>query len=220
MVLGSLGTACYGAGLADYEATCVDLGFKKRTPAFGQCVLELDRRATGDQKQVERHREDQQRRAQEQQQRERVQEQQRTAARGDGTPDHQTCSDFGFTAGTQPYSDCRMKISIAKQEAQQRQAAFELAQQRYQAEKQAYDAKVAEQKRQREVDGWLKASQFFFALGAGTSPHFSENAANAGRIVSGQAPIPPTRPQIQHFSITKHGQMTSCTVVGNNINCF
>ena len=67
VVLGSLSTACYGAGLADYEATCLDLGFKKRTPAYGECVLELDRRATGDQKQVERHRVDQQRQAQEQQ---------------------------------------------------------------------------------------------------------------------------------------------------------
>ena len=82
VVLGSLGTACYGAGLADYETTCLDLGFKKRTPANGECVLELDRRGTADQKQVERHRADQQRQAQEQQQRERVQEQQRTAALG------------------------------------------------------------------------------------------------------------------------------------------
>ena len=205
--------AVFGAELSDYEKTCLDLGFKKRTPAYGECVLELDKRSTVDMKLADRQRAEQQRQAQEQQR--------AAAARGDGSPDHQTCAGFGFVAGTTPYSDCRMRISIAKREAQQRQAAFEADQQRYVAERREYDAKVAEQKRQREVDGWLKASQFFFALGAGQSRNFSENAANAGRVVSGQPPLPPTQPQIQNFTITgPSGRMTSCTAMGNHVNCF
>lgn len=207
----------FAADLSAYEQTCADLGFKKRTPAYGDCVLELDRRGRTQSnsqaaQEAERQRAEQQRQAQ---------EQRAAAARGDGSPDHQTCAGFGFVAGTTPYSDCRMRISIAKREAQQRQAAFEADQQRYVAERREYDAKVAEQKRQREVDGWLKASQFFFALGAGQSRNFSENAANAGRVVSGQPPLPPTQPQIQNFTITgPSGRMTSCTAMGNHVNCF
>ena len=208
----------FAADLSSHEQTCADLGFKKRTPAYGDCVLELDRRGRTQSnsqaaQEAERQREEQQRQAQEQQR--------AAAARGDGSPDHQTCAGFGFVAGTTPYSDCRMRIAIAKREAQQRQAAFEADQQRYEAERREYDAKVAAQERQRKVDAWLKSAQFFSALGAGQSRNFSENAANAGRIVSGQPPLPPTQPQIQNFTITgPSGRMTSCTAMGNHVNCF
>jgi len=33
-----------------YEKTCSELGFKKPSPAFGECVLELDRRMTTNEK--------------------------------------------------------------------------------------------------------------------------------------------------------------------------
>lgn len=206
--------AVYGAELSDYEKTCLDLGFKKRTSAYGECVLELDKRSTDQQKQAERARGAQQRQTQEQQELQR-------AARGDGSPDHQTCAGFGFVAGTTPYSECRMRISIAKREAQQRQASFDAEQQRYETERQEYEAKVAEQKKQKQVDAWLKASQFFFALGSGQSPNFSENVANAGRVVSGQPPMPPRRPQMQNFTITSpSGRLTTCTTMGNHVDCF
>lgn len=141
--------ACFGADFSEYEKTCLDLGFKKRTPAYGECVLELDKRATADQKLAERQRMEQQRLAQEQQQREQAQEQQRAAARGDGTPDHQTCAGFGFTAGTTPYAECRMKISIVKREEEARQQnervaaeqAVRLAAEQRAAEKAANDSR-------------------------------------------------------------------------------
>ena len=117
--------AVFGAELSDYEKTCLDLGFKKRTPAYGECVLELDKRSTDQQKQAERARVEQQRQAQEQQERQaaqqRQQQEQQRAARGDGTPDHFTCAGFGFTAGTTPYAECRMRVSIAKREEEVRQ---------------------------------------------------------------------------------------------------
>lgn len=227
--LSVVSAACFGAGLADYEATCLDLGFKKRTPAYGECVLELDRRATADQKQAEKQREEVQRQAQEQQQREAAlqrqqQEQQRAAEinqRGDGTADHQTCYRFGFVPGTSTYSDCRLKISIAKREAEQRQAAYEAEQRRYQAEQKQYEAKLAEYEREKERQRGLALMRFGAALAGGTSPYFSENVANAGRASLGMPPVAPTRPQIQNFTITRPGApMTTCSVIGNNVNCF
>ena len=131
------------------------------------------------------------------------------------------CAKFGFVVGSTPYSDCRLKIDIAKREQAQRQAAYEIEQQRYQEEQRRYEAQVAEYEREKERQKGLALLRFSAALAGGTSPYFSENLANAGRQSLGMAPTPPTRPQIQNFTITNPaGRMTNCTVFGNNINCF
>jgi hypothetical protein len=48
-----------------------------------------------------------------------------------------------------------MKISIAKQEAAQRQAAFEAERRRYEVEKQRYDSRVAEYEKENERQSGL-----------------------------------------------------------------
>ena len=193
-------------GLEKYEVTCSELGFKKRTVPFGECVLELDERANSAKvKSIEKPQ----------------QQAPVRSVQGDGTPDHLTCIQFGFSFGTPQYSECRLKISIAKQEQAQRQLAYEAEQRRYQEEQRQYEAKVAEYERQRQIQKSLALMRFGLSLAGGTSPHASENFANAGRESLGMAPIQPTRPQVQNFTITNPaGRMTNCTVVGNNINCF
>jgi len=196
-------------GLEEYEATCSQLGFKKRTPAYGECVLELDSRATLSKEKAKTI--------------EQPKQQQATVRPppGDGTPDHLTCSQFGFTVGTPQYSDCRLKISIAKQEQAQRHLAYEAEQSRYQEEQRRYDQKVAAYEREKERQKSLALIKFGLSLMGGTSPNASENFANAGRESLGLAPIQPSRPQVQNFTITNPaGRMTNCMVVGNNINCF
>jgi hypothetical protein len=203
VLLAALGGHALAVGLADHEAMCADLGFKKRTPAYGECVLELDRRASN-----EKGKAVQQVRQQEQQ-------------RGDGTPEHQTCNRFGFVVGTSPYADCRLKIDIAKQDQERKQADYEAEQRRYEAEQRRYDERVAAYEREKEKRSSLALMKFGFALMGGTSPNASENFANAGRESLGMAPVPPTRPQFQNFSITDpSGRRTNCTALGNNINCF
>lgn len=92
--------------LTNYENTCADIGFKKKTPAFGECVLELHSRegktSPAKQKQV-----------------------QATNNQGDGTPDHATCAKYGFQAGTTEYSQCRMQIDTARTQARQQQNEYE-----------------------------------------------------------------------------------------------
>lgn len=191
------------AGLAEHEATCSELGFKKKTQAYGECVLELDQRESAGRIQSIK------------------QSQQQAQQKGDGTNEHQMCVKFGFTVGSAPYSDCRLKIDIAKREQAQRQAAYEIEQQRYQEEQRRYEAQVAEYERQKEKQKGEAMMRFGLALMGGTSPYASENFANAARQSLGMAPTPPTRPQIQNFTITSPaGRMTNCTMVGNNINCF
>ena len=193
------------AGLAEHEATCAEIGFKKKTQAYGECVLELDQRANAARTQVIK------------------QPQQTTQAQqnGDGTKEHQTCAQFGFVVGTSPYSDCRLKIDIAKREQAQRQATFDAEQSRYQEEQRRYDQQVAEYQREKERQKGLALLRFSAALAGGTSPNAIENFGNAGRQALGIAPTPPTRPTIQNFTITTPGgRMTNCSAIGNNINCF
>jgi hypothetical protein len=200
------------AGLAEHEATCAELGFKKKTQAYGECVLELDQREITERtlaiKQAQ----------QQAQQQAQIQAQQK----GDGTNEHQMCVKFGFVVGSAPYSDCRLKIDIAKREQAHRQAAYEIEMKRYQEEQRRYEAQVAEYEKEKERQKGLALMRFGAALAGGTSPYFSENLANAGRQSLGLAPNPPTRPQIQNFTITNPvaNRVTNCTMVGNNINCY
>lgn len=205
------------ADLVQHEGTCAELGFKKRTPAYGECVLELDQRQKTTKVAIEKL---EQIRRQENINRESDIAKQQMQQRGDGSVDHQTCNRFGFIVGTATYSDCRLKIDIAKREQAQRQATYDAELRRYQEEQRRYDQQVAEYEREKERQKGLALMRFGAALAGGTSPHFSENLANAGRQSLGLSPVAPTRPQIQNFTITNPaGRMTSCTVFGNNINC-
>lgn len=194
------------AGLAAHEATCFELGFKNKNQAYGECVLELDRRETAGRSQV----------IKQEQQRIQMQAQQK----GDETNEHQICFNFGFVVGSVPYSDCRLKIDIAKREQALRQTAYDIAQQRYQEEQRRYEAQLAEHAREKERQKGLALLRFGAALSGGTSPYFSENLANAGRQSLGLAPTPPTRPTFQNFTITgPDRRTTNCNVFGNNITC-
>jgi hypothetical protein len=191
--------SAFAADLSVFENQCVEIGFKKKTPAFGECVLELHSRGGTSQKARNST----------------------PLNNGDGTNEHQMCARFGFVTGTSQYSECRLKIDIAKKEQAQRQAAYEAEQQRYQEEQRRYEAQVAEYEKEKERQKGLALMRFGAALAGGTSPSFAENFGNAGRQSLGLAPTPPSRPQIQNFTITNPaGRMTNCTVVGNNINCF
>lgn len=206
------------ADLTLHEATCAELGFKKRTPAYGECVLELDQRQKNAKVAVEKQ---EQVRRQENINRESEITNQQFQQRGDGSVEHQTCSRFGFIVGTPSYSDCRLKIDIAKREQAQKQASYEAEQKRYQEEQRRYEAQVAEYEKERERQKGAALMRFGLALMGGTSPHASENFANAGRQSLGLPPVAPSRPTFQNFTITgPDRRMTNCNVFGNTITCY
>jgi hypothetical protein len=196
------------------EQTCLEIGFKKKTEAHADCVLELlDRKKqrSADKNSVNLN----------VPQPNEVQKPGKTAAKGDGSPDHVTCEKFGFVVGTSQYSDCRMKMELARKEAQQRQAAYEIAKRQYELESQQYQEQVARYEKEKERQKGEAMMKFGLSLMGGRSPYLSENLANAGRATLGIPPAPPIAPQIQNFTITgPSGRMTSCSVVGNNVNCF
>lgn len=189
------------ADLSAYEKTCAELGFRPRTPAYGECVLELDRRAKSGQQNAPRSRVDQ-----EQQQAE-SRRQEVTAMRGDGTPDHQSCLNYGFRPATANYAECRQKLDMARRELAHKQAVYEEEKRRYDEQLDAYEK---EKERQRS----LALMRFGAALAVGTSPYFSQNFGNAGMAALGLAPIAPQRPAMENYIITMPGgRSTNCTYV-------
>lgn len=97
-----IGLICAGgvfaADLSAFQATCQDIGFKPKTPSFGECVLELMDRAGGA----------------------------KAATANAPTDAHsQTCVKYGFTFGTPAFSDCRMKLDMAATQSAQAQKKYE-----------------------------------------------------------------------------------------------
>ena len=195
------------AGLVDFETTCAEIGFKKRTPAFGECVLELDNRSKRE-KEIKSELS-------------RVSPVREAASQVDNSPDHKVCLQFGFIAGKREYADCRLKLDIARQEQSQRQLIFEAEQRKFEADQNRYEAEVREFERQKDIQKNMALLKFGLALMGGASPIATENFANAARSSVGIEPIPPVKPQIQNFTITNStGRVVNCTVVSNSVNCF
>ncbi len=87
--------------LSNFESTCKEIGFKPKTEAFGECVLEL----------IER-------------------EQSKTSS-SSYDPDTQTCLSYGFKPQTQGFAECKFKLDMAKQESARAQEKYEREQEDY-----------------------------------------------------------------------------------------
>jgi hypothetical protein len=86
--------------LTAYESQCAEIGFKRKTVAFGECVLELKSRESTTARAS-------------------------ANSQGDGSADHSTCVRYGFGVGTTEYAQCRMQIDLAKSQAQEQQRQYE-----------------------------------------------------------------------------------------------
>jgi hypothetical protein len=96
---------------ASEEATCLEIGFKKKTEAYGRCVLELLDRGGVSSNQAKQ-----------------------TPPSG---PDDATCRQYGFKPGSNEYASCRLQIDQARQDARRQQAQFEQQQRQYEAQLEA-----------------------------------------------------------------------------------
>jgi hypothetical protein len=102
------GEVLLAADIAPYEKTCSELGFKKKTPPFGNCVLLLLNAATKQKLELEESK------LREQE----VKRRELEATLGDGTPDHAKCFRSGLIPGTALYEDCRKSIVEEKAAAE------------------------------------------------------------------------------------------------------
>lgn len=86
------------------EKVCIDLGFRKKTEGYANCVLELMSRNTA------------------------------PAQVATNDPDDATCRRYGFKPKSNEYATCRLQIDQAKQDAQRQQAQYDQQQKQYQAQ--------------------------------------------------------------------------------------
>lgn len=117
-----------------YGADCKEIGFKPKTPAYGDCVLELKRR-------------------------DKTQSTNTSVGtvRGDGTPDDSQCISYGSKPGTESYALCRQKLDQnRKLQADQERRYQEQLQTQQRQEAQRQQAETAQQEKadgQRRLDG-------------------------------------------------------------------
>lgn len=178
------------------EKACLDIGFKPKTQKFSNCVLELyqrrpaeTNRSTLDTRpsQVSTDME---------------------VRGGDGTEDDQTCQRYGFLPGSSGYSECRMRIDLAKREADRRRIAYE-EEQRIHSERLA----AAERERQRQID--VRALELGLRMMGGQPP-----VSAAASVGTGAAILPPTPPSLTQTIILPGSRAITCTTNGTVTNCF
>jgi hypothetical protein len=173
------------------EQVCVDIGFTRKTEAFGSCVVEMvGRRAGGRTMPIPSDN--------------RSPVRQLTQTELDGV----TCQKYGFKPNTTDHSQCLFQINSARAEAQQRQAQYEL-------QKRQYEAQLAAINREKE----RRRGEAMFELGmrmlSGQSPVSAANSVGTG-VPFGPPPVPMST---QTYTLPGNRTMT-CSTMGSVTNCF
>ena len=188
ILLSALASSIFALDTFREEATCSEIGFKKKTEAYANCVLELlDRNS-------------------------------KTASRGPvSDQDDATCRKYGFKAGTPDYGRCRQQIDMAKSEAAQRQREFEARQREYEAQQQAYAAQAAQDEKDRKFAASMALLGMGSRMMQGQSPYFSQNlgAAMNGQVapppqMDMSGPRTYILPGNKMMTCTTTGTITSC----------
>lgn len=174
--------SAFALDTSNEEAECLDIGFKKKTPAFANCVLELVDRRSG------------------------AASPKNTQVTSSGVDaDDATCKKYGFKPKTDNYAICRQQIDVARQQAQQQQAAY--AQQRAE-----YEAQLAAQ--QKERDRRKNMAMLQMGLGLLSGQYNSSNNYGA----TPQAPVPPVNQNRTY--VLPGGKMMNCNTNGSVTTCF
>jgi len=199
-----------------FEKTCADIGFQKGTPAYGECVLELDRRANSASKPKSKPtvvtrsaaRSDDVTADSAQ----RLQAGKETpVVRGDGSPDDLTCSGYGYRAGTDAYADCRMKLQAARLENERRERDFAVRKMQYEQQVAAIQEEERRQAQARMGECYMRSGAAqqqpeASLLGMLVNVSACESGASGPVVV---APPPPQQPTWVH-----------CSFWGNTMTCI
>jgi hypothetical protein len=102
---------CYNVFALDtsqHEKTCSEIGFKKKTEAHANCVLEILSRQSGSRPTV--------------------------SPSASSNPDDATCKSYGFKPGTNSYGECRQRLDFSRQQVAQKQREHEEQKRQYDAQ--------------------------------------------------------------------------------------
>lgn len=118
------------------------------------------------------------------------------------------CSRFGFINGTSEHSNCILQLELAEKKSLEDQ-------ERFAAEKAAYDRKVLEIEKESERRKSLRQIELGLRLLGGQNPVDAVNSVGTG------APIAPRPPgPVTHNINLPNGGFVSCTTVGRVTDCY
>lgn len=186
MLWGQLPQPVLAVDIQELKKECTELGFKLNTKENANCALKLFKHAqkSGDLPSSSSP----------------AVTQRQT---GDGSRDDSTCQSYGFSPGSGPYSECRMKLDMFNRQAAAQQQEYAARQQQYQQELAAFQ----EQQKQARSMAMMRCGLNMMAGGSCT-----------GAPV-GPAPLAPQpmTPYMQTYTI--NGRVINCTTTGQYTNC-
>ena len=143
------------------EKTCAEIGFKTKTKAFAECVVELLMRKRS----ITDHTKSQ------------------SVAHASNNLENATCIKYGFITGTEPHSKCLMQIDLARKEAVERRELYEL-------QMRAYEAQQCAETKERERKGGDAMLEYGLRLLAGQSPiKAATSLGSSKRIIPPSPPL-------------------------------
>jgi hypothetical protein len=170
----------YAFDTSSEEKTCSEIGFKRKTEAFGNCVLELVQRR-GSQSRS-----------------------QSSQAINSNDPDDATCRKYGFKAGTNEYAQCKQQIDLARSDAQRQQAQFEQQQKQYQ------DQLDAQKKRRSDAANMAMLSMGLGMMAGGGANNSGSGPVPVAPIAPPIQNRTYTLPGGQRMNCTTTGTITNC----------
>ena len=145
------------ADLESYKNACELIGFKKATPDFGECVLELRRKdisinqkATNNSPPAANS-----------------PTKKEVVLQGDGSEGDNICQKYGFKVGKSDYQQCRLDLKLAKQQAEAQKRIYDAQMAQYNQQKRIYDAQVAEAEKMRKQKTGRDILNFTLGLASG-----------------------------------------------------
>lgn len=181
------------------EATCKDIGFRPKTIAYADCVMELlSRKDGGTQDAPPGSR----------------QAPASTTNRGSSAavkpelvslnPHEQACNGYGFKRETTAFANCLMELDRAKAQAEYAQQQYQLQYQQYQQQIAAYNAQqeaIQRERRRRQGEALMRMSQ---GMLNSRSPTLLGGLADGFAAVNGTPlpqPVAPQPPAVQNYTI-------------------
>jgi hypothetical protein len=188
------------------ESICKDIGFKPKTPAFADCVIDIISRENKNTTPPKNN-------------------SVKTASNSDisqeehSTPNEKICINYGFKKKSDSFAQCLMQLDEAQRQAVFQQQQYELQLQQYRQRLAEYNAQQEELEREKS----RRNGQVLMALGLGIStgqPFTNYLSPNTSPI---QKPSPPSQPVIQNYTIRKaNGSQVYCSFNSNTgyMSCF
>jgi hypothetical protein len=182
----SFNTHVFAIDTSKEEKTCNEIGFKRKTEAFANCVLELVQRNNSSQS---------------------VRSSQPSQI-SSGNPDDALCVQYGFKVNTNEFAQCKQQIHNARQQAQ-------LQQQQYEQQKRQYDEQQAKIVSDKEKQDRRKAAEVFLRYGSGQSVTNAIADTAAGKPFPQTRPQPPQQTSImlpggKMINCETVGNVTNC----------